>query len=99
VCRHPHDLRNDGRASPVHTENLSQLLQVDRRRFADAVDRVSKPRHAEVAKLLVEEGLAELSGEKRDVFDNSLTHTPCLVLCELYDGRKEALRKQVDTDD
>jgi len=54
--------------------------------------------HAEFIQLVVEELLAELSGEQRHVFDDGQPHPPFAVLCELDYRRKKRLRKLLDSD-
>lgn len=95
VLGHAHYLRYDGRARPVNPEDLSQFLKVDRSGLTNAVYGVAEPRHAEIPKLLVKEGLAELRRKERDVFDDRLAHAPRLVFRQLYDCGQKALREKV----
>lgn len=96
---HLHDLGDDRILRPVDAKHLGELAQVDRRSLADGKDGVAEPPHAEVGKLLVEEGDAELLGEERDVLDDGLPNAPLLVFGELDDGGQKSLREELDADD
>ena len=78
-------------ARPFDAEHLGKTLEVHRGRFSNAVDVVTKPRHAEVAQLLVEECNAELLGQERNVLDDRLSDAPLLVLSQFDNRREEAL--------
>lgn len=87
VASHLQYLRYDGLSCPLNTEYLRQPLQVHSRSLTDAVNVVPKPRHTEVAELLIEERHTELVCQERDVLDNRLSNAPLLVLSKFDDGR------------
>lgn len=76
MVTHTNDFRNDLDSRPFDSEHLGEFLQIDRGCLTNAVHRITEPRHAQVAQLLVEEGLAELSRKKRNILNNGLAHTP-----------------------
>ena len=84
---------------PVYTKHLDQFLQVDGRGLPDGEYNIPKPRHTEVAELLIEELLAKLSGKQGNIFDDRLPDTPLLVRCKLDDCGKKGLREEVNADD
>ena len=99
VLAHTNDLGYNLNFGPLDAKDLGELLEVDGRSFANAVDVVAQPGHAQVAELLVEEGLAELSSQQRDVLDDGLSNAPGFVFRELDDRREQGLRKQINADD
>jgi hypothetical protein len=99
MLAHCHDLGDDCLVSPLHTENLRELLQVLSRSLANRENGVTEPAHAQAAELLVEKLDAELRGKKGNVFDNSETDTPLLVLGELNNGGEEGLGKELNAND
>jgi hypothetical protein len=99
MLTHGHDLGDNCLVGPLNTENLRELLQVLGRSLTDGENGVTEPAHAQAAELLVEELDAELRGKKGNVFDNSETDTPLLVLGELDNGGEKGLRKELNADD
>jgi hypothetical protein len=99
MLTHGHDLRDNGIARPLNTEDFRKLLEVLSRSFTDRENRVAKPAHAQAAQLLVEEFDAKLRCEQRNVFDDCEPDAPLLVFGELHDGGKEGLREELDADD
>lgn len=92
MLTHGHDLGDDCLVGPFNTENFCELLQVLSRSLTNGENGVTQPAHAQAAKLLVEELDAKLRGKEGNVFDDSETDTPLLVLGELDNGGKERLR-------
>lgn len=90
---HSHDLWDYRNLRPFNTENFCKFFQVDSGSLPYAVNRISKPRHAQSAQLFVEERLSQLVGEQRYILYDGLPHTPRLVLGKLYDSWEEALRQ------
>ena len=84
---------------PLGSEELGELLQVERGRLADGMHAVLQPAQAHDAQLLVEEGGAKLRRQQRDVLDDGEAHAPLSVLRELGDGGEERLGEEVDADD
>lgn len=93
------DLGHNSFACPLNAKDLCELLEVLRAGFTNAKHSVAKPGHAEIAELLVEELLSELTGQKWHVLNDCQADTPLLVLCQLHDRRQKRLRKQVNSDD
>lgn len=60
---HGSNLGHNSFASPLDAKDLCELLQVLSAGLTDAEDGVAKPRHAQVAELLIEEFDAELAGK------------------------------------
>jgi len=89
VLSHDSNLGHDGFASPLDAKDLCELLEILCAGLADAKHGVAKPRHAQRAELLVEKFYTELRGEQRYVLNDGQSYAPLLVLCELYDRRKE----------
>ena len=79
MVTHSHDLGDNSLAGPFDTKDLSQLLEVVRRRVADREDSVAEPSHTQAAKLLVKELNSELAGEQGNVFDDGKSDAPLLV--------------------
>lgn len=90
---------DNGPPCPVHPKHLDQILQVDGSGLPDGEHNIPKPRHTEVAELLIEELLAKLSGEQGNIFDDRLPNTPLFVRCQLDNCGKKGLREEVNTDD
>lgn len=67
--------------------------------FTDREDGIAQPPHAEITQLLIEKLDAQLAGQEGDVFDDSKTHAPLLVLGQLDNSRKERLGEKIDADD
>lgn len=88
VRSHCHHLRNNGLASPLHSEDLRKLLQVVRGGFSDREDRVTKPAHAEPTQLLIEKLHSQLAGKQGNVLNDSEPYSPLLIFSELNDGRE-----------
>ena len=80
------DLGYDCAASPFHAEDLRELFEILRAGFSDAEHSVSKPGHAQTAKLLIEELDAQLRCQKRYVLDDGQPDAPLFVLGQLHDG-------------
>lgn len=99
VGAHLKHLGDDGLSRPLHAKHVGELFEVDSSSLSNAEDCVTKPRHAEVAELLIEELNAKLVGKKGDVFDDGLSNTPLLVLSKLDDRGQKRLREKVDADD
>lgn len=95
---HCDDFGNDSSPRPVYTKDFDQLLQVDSGSLSNGEYDIPKPRHAQVAELLVEELLAKLGGEQGNIFDDRLPDTPLLVCCKLDDCGKKGLREVFNTD-
>lgn len=91
MVAHSHHLGNNGLAGPLHTKDLSELLQVVGCGLTDGEDSVSKPPHAQRAELLVKEFDSKLARQQRDVLDYGETHAPLLVLSKLDNRRQERL--------
>ena len=98
MTSHRDNFRNDSSPRPVYTKDLDQLLQVDGGSLSDREDDIPKPRHAEVAELLVEELFAKLGSKQGNIFDDRLSDTPLLVRCKLDDCRKKGLREVFNAD-
>jgi len=99
MLAHGHDLGDDCFVGPLNTENLRELLQILSRSLANGENGITEPAHAQAAELLVEELDAELRGKKGNVFDDSETDTPLLVLSELDDGGEEGLGEELNAND
>ena len=99
MLAHCHDLGNDCLVGPFDTEHLRELLQVLGRSLADGENGVTEPAHTQATELLVEELDAELRGKKGNVFDDSETDTPLLVLGELDNGGEEGLGEKLNAND
>ena len=54
---------------------------------------VHKPGHAELGEALVEELHPQLPGQQGHVLYDGEPHAPLAVLCQLHDGRQQALRQ------
>lgn len=91
MLAHCHDLGDNCIVRPLDAKYFGQLLQVLSRCFTDREDSISQPAHTERAELLVEEFYTKLTCEKRNVFDNSQSDSPLLILGQLYDSRKKRL--------
>ena len=81
---------------PVNTKDLCQFLEVLSCCLPDGEDSVSKPAHAEVSKLLIEESHAQLLSQERDVLDDGQSHTPLLVFGKSHDRREKGLGEELD---
>lgn len=99
MLAHSHHLRNNRLLRPIDTENLGELLKILSGRLTDGKDGVTEPPHAEITQLLIEEFDTKLTGKKGNVFDDSETHSPLLVLGQLDNCGKKRLGKEVDADD
>ena len=73
---HGNYLGHNLRPGPLHTEYLRQFFEIDCRGLPNTVYRISQPRHAQARQLFVEEVLAKLRGQQRNVFNNSLSYSP-----------------------
>jgi hypothetical protein len=89
---------NNSSPRPLYTEDLDQLLQVDGGSLSNGEYNIPKPRHAEVAELLVKELFAKLGSEQGNIFDDRLPDTPLLVRCKLNNCRKKGLREEFNAD-
>jgi len=96
---HCDDFGDNSSPRPFYTKHLDQFLQVDGGSLPDGEYNIPKPRHAEVAELLIEELLAKLSREQWNIFDDRLPDTPLLIRCKLDDCGKKGLREEVNADD
>lgn len=99
MLAHGHDLRDDSFAGPLYAKYFSELFEVLSGCLSYREDSVTKPAHAEIAKLLIEEFHTKLARKKRNVVDNGQSHAPLLVFGQLNNGREERLRKKIDADD
>jgi hypothetical protein len=99
VLTHGHHLRNNRGLGPLNTEYLSKLLEVLCSSLSDREDCVSEPAHAEIAELLIEELDSKLTCEERNIFNDSKTHTPLLILSQLDNSGKKGLGEKLDTND
>lgn len=73
---HGNYLGHNLRPGPLHTEYLRQFFEIDRRGLPNAVYCIPQPRHAQARELLIKKVLAQLRGQQRDVFNDSLSHPP-----------------------
>ena len=83
---------------PLEPKQLGQLTHVGNGGLADRVDTVLEPAHAHRAELLLEEGDAQLRGERRHAVDHREAHAPLPVLGELFDGGQQRRREQLDAE-
>lgn len=91
MAAHSHNLGNNLFASPLNAKHLGQLLEVVCGCLADGEDGVSQPAHAQVAQFLVEEFDTKLTSKQRNVLDDGKTHSPLLILSQLYNGGEQGL--------
>jgi len=89
---------NNSSPRPLDTEDLDQLLQVNGGGLSNREYDIPKPRHAEVAELLVEELFPKLGSEQGNIFDDRLPDTPLLIRCKLNDCREKGLREEFNAD-
>ena len=73
---HGNHLGHNLRPRPLHTEYLRQFFEIDRRGLPNAVYSIPQPRHAQTRELFIEKVLAQLRGQQRDVFNDSLSYPP-----------------------
>lgn len=73
---HRNNLGHNLRPGPLHTKYLGQFLQIDGRGLPNAVYSIPQPRHTQARELFIEELLAQLRGQKRDVFNDCLSYPP-----------------------
>jgi hypothetical protein len=99
MLSHGDHLGDNRLLGPVNAEHFSKLLQVLGSSLSDREDGIAEPAHAKIAQLLVEELDTQLTGKKRNVFNDGKAHTPLLVLGQLDNGREKRLRKKVDAND
>lgn len=97
VVAHLQNFWYNGRLGPLDTKDIRQLFEVNCSSFPDRKHGIAQPRHAERPELVVKELDTELLSEKRDIFDDSLTDSPLLILGKSHDGGEERLRETVDT--
>lgn len=98
VLSHGHDLGNNRALGPFDSENLGQLSQVGGSGLTNGEDGITKPPHAKVTKLLIEELNAQLAGKQGDIFDDGKTDSPLLVLGQLDNCGKKRLRQKINAD-
>ena len=98
MLSHSHNLGNNRALGPFDSEYLGQLSQVGGSGLTNREDGVTKPPHAKVTKLLIEEFNAQLAGKQRDIFDDGKTDSPLLVLGQLDNCGKKRLRQKINTD-
>lgn len=66
----PHNLGDHVLRRPLRTINHSQLFKIVQSSFSDCEDLVFKPRQTDGVQFLIKEGLINLSGQNRELFNN-----------------------------
>lgn len=99
MLAHSHHLRNNRLLRPIDAKDLCELLEILSGRLTNGKNGVTEPAHAEITQLLIEKFDTKLASKKGNVFDDSETHSPLLVLGQLDNCGKERLRKKVDAND
>lgn len=99
MLTHGHHLGDNRLLGPLNAKYLCELLQVLGSSFSDRENGIAQPSHAEITQLLIEELDAQLAGQKGNVFDDSETHAPLLVLGKLDNSRKKRLGEKIDAND
>lgn len=99
MLSHSHDLRDDRPLGPVNAEYFRELPKILRSGLSNREDSVTKPPHAEITELLIEELDTQLAGKQRDVFDDGKADSPLLILSQLNNSGEKRLRKQFNAND
>lgn len=98
MLAHGHDLGNDRSLGPVDAEYFCELPQVLCSGLSDGENGVTKPPHAQVTKLFVEEFDAQLAGKKRNILNNGQANSPLLILGQLDNGWEKGLGEELNSD-